>query len=378
MDGSMTLQGKGFFTLDLSGCEGGDAAAFVTTAKEAGLTHIFIKIADGVEAYNLDPRGVDSALPFVQALQLSGLTVWGWHKVYGQNPLAEATIAIQRAQSLQLSGYAIEAGTEFEKSGSTATAAQFMGALCGALNLPIALNSYRFPNYHPEFPWAAFLIGCDYNMPRLFWEQDHNAGEQLRESKRQCDALPHARPFIPSASAFTTPGWAPQPADIGDFLDTAQMLGLPAVNFYHWQSCRLDLPRVWTSIAEFSWPVPAADKMTMVTSHPDPLPIVITDPFAIEFVASLNTRHPDRIIGLYDPAAVRTWVDETLHGIPAIRDAFAALFTNLPNGIAFSLTHSQMDKDVHYITWKAGPLNGETTLVLKNGKIIQDYTFIAR
>ncbi len=186
------------------------------------------------------------------------------------------------------------------------------------------------------------------------------------------------RPFIPSASAFTAPGWAPQPADIGEFLDTAQMLGLPAVNFYHWQACRQDLPRIWTSIAEFSWPVPPADKMTVVASHPDPLPIVITDPFAIEFVASLNTRHPDRMIDLYDPAAVRTWVDETLHGTPAIRAAYAALFTDLPNGIAFSLTHAQMDKDVHYITWKAGPMNGETTLVLKNGKIIQDYTFINR
>jgi hypothetical protein len=156
MDGSMTLQGKGFFTIDLSGCEGGDPAAFVTTTKEAGLTHIFIKIADGVEAYNLDRRGADRALPFVQALQISGLTVWGWHRVNGQNPLVEATIAIQRAQSLQLSGYVFEAGTEFEKPGSTAIATQFMGALRGALNLPIPLGG--LPS-RMRLPYATPLLG---------------------------------------------------------------------------------------------------------------------------------------------------------------------------------------------------------------------------
>ena len=33
-------------------------------------------------------------------------------------------------------------------------------------------------------------------MPQVYWEQSHNAGDQLRESKKECDALPNAKPFI--------------------------------------------------------------------------------------------------------------------------------------------------------------------------------------
>jgi hypothetical protein len=94
-------------------------------------------------------------------------------------------------------------------------------------------------------------------------------------------------------------------------------------------------------------------------------------------MATLNSRKAGQVAALYDPAAVRTWVDETLYGLIAIQDGYATLFANLPEGIEFSLTQAQVDNDVHFLSWKAGPLTGETTLVLKNGKIVQDYTFIS-
>ena len=33
---------------------------------------------------------------------------------------------------------------------------------------PIALSSYRYPNYHPQLPWDEFLSQCDLNMPQVY------------------------------------------------------------------------------------------------------------------------------------------------------------------------------------------------------------------
>jgi hypothetical protein len=372
----MTLQGKGFFTFILPECEGGDPAAIVAEAQSAGLSHVIVKIADGVRAFGMDPSGIDFTVPVVQALRVGGIAVWGWQTVRGNNPAAEAEIAIQRVHALGLDGYVVNAETEYKQPGKEAAARLFMSAVRDSLTIPIALSSYRFPNYHPEFPWSAFLEKCDYHMPKVFWELAHNAGVQLVESKHQCDALPNARPYIPTGAAYNVAGWTPTPADILDFLDTANTLGLPAVNFFHWGHCRRYLPKIWTTIAGFDWPAPLQEKPPVL---PDPPTTPSTPPDAVstKFLATLNNCEARQMAALYDPAAVRIWVDEILYGPIAIRDGYATLFDNLPAGIVFTLSQAHVDNDVHYLTWKAGPLSGETTLVLKNGKIVLDYTFIS-
>ena len=90
----MTLQGKGFFAFNLPDCEGGDPSSILAAAQAAGLSHIIVKIADGVQAAGIDPSGVDFTAPVVQALQQAGMNVWGWQSVYGNDPSAEAAIAI--------------------------------------------------------------------------------------------------------------------------------------------------------------------------------------------------------------------------------------------------------------------------------------------
>ena len=227
----MTLQGKGFFTLLLPECEGGDPAAIVAAAQAASLSHVIVKIADGVNAFGIDASGIDFTAPVVQALRTTGIAVWGWHSVHGNNPMAEAAIAIARTQALGLDGYVVDAENDYQRPDMAGAARQFMVEVRKALTIPIALSSYRFPDYHSELPWSTFLEFCDLHMPKVTWEQAHNAGEQLRESKRQCDALPNARPIIPTGPAYASSGWSPTAEEINDFLNTARALGLPAVNF---------------------------------------------------------------------------------------------------------------------------------------------------
>jgi len=374
----MTLQGKGFFAFNLPDCEGGDPSSILAAAQAAGLSHIIVKIADGAKEAGIDASGVDFTAPVVQALHQAGMTVWGWQYVYGDNPSAEATIAITRTQALGLDGYVVSAGEEFERPGRAIAAHQFITTVRGALKVPIALNSYRFPNYHPKFPWSDFLLSCDLHMPKVYWEQAHNAGEQLSESKRQCDALPNAKPYIPSGAAYSAPGWSPTARDITDFLNTAELLSLPAVNFFDWDTCHASLPLTWKAITSFTWPAasqgnPPAQTPTNVPSTP---PITPSDTFLLQFLAALNSHNATQVSALYDPAAIQVWADQILRGVVSVQAGFAAFFDSLPAGTAFTSLTAQVNDDLHTFSWKAGPLSGETILTLQNGKIIQDYTFI--
>jgi hypothetical protein len=371
----MTLQGKGLIIYNLPECEAGEPGSILAAAQAAGLSHVLIKVADGEKAFGMDAAGGDQAAPVVQALQQAGIAVWGWHSVHGTDPDAEAAIAIMRSHILGLDGYVVCAADEFARPGMANTARQFMQVIRGALTVPIALSSYRFPNYHPEFPWSNFLEFCDVHMPQVTWEQAHNPAEQLRESKRQCDALPNAKPFIPTGPAYSISGWNPSAEEIIEFLNAAVQLGLPAINFYDWDDCHKDQPLLWTAIAEFPWPTSIKANPPVPSSNPQTTP-VIPEVFLSQFVEALNSRQPAKVSALYDPAAIQVWADHILKGAEAIQSGYDAFFDSLPAGAVQCITQASMEGDACLFTWKVGPLTGETTLVIKNGKIILEYTFI--
>ena len=402
----MTLQGKGFITLTLPDCEGGGPEALVAEAKAAGLSHVIVKIADGVKVFGVDASGNDLTAPVVNALRAAGIIVWGWHSIYGNAPSDEANIAIQRAQSLGLDGYVMNAGSDYKHSGKEAAAGQFISAVRDALTIPIALSSFRFPNYHSEFPWSTFLEKCDYHMPQVYWEQAHNAGGQLRESKRQCDALPNAKPYIATGPTYCVIGWEPTPTEISEFLSTACDLGISAVNFFDWDSCRKSLPEVWTTIAEFGWstqsqitPAAASKSPTSEPTHqPDPESenpatpepsnppptaspetpsLSSTEVFSTQFLAALNSRKAGQVAALYNTNAVRVWAENIVYGSVSIQAAYATFFSSLPAKTTFSLLTIKGDDDLLLINWKVGSSIGKTTLFLQEGKIILDYTFLA-
>ena len=374
----MNPQCKGFFILNLPDCEGGQPKSILATAQAAGLSHVFVKIADGVKPAGVCASGVDFTAPVVQALQGAGLAVWGWQYVFGDNPSAEAALAIRRVQALGLDGYVVSARSEYERSGMSNAAQQFITTVHTALKVPIALSSYRFPNYHPQFPWSAFLTFCDLNMPQVYWEQAHDTSDQLSESKRQCDALPNARPYIPTGAAYNSPGWSPTAQDITDFLDTAQALGLPSVNFFDWHTCRANLPLLWTAIASFPWPAPLQANLPAKTppaaiNTPSATPL---DAFLAQFLAALNNRNAAQVSALYDPAATQVWADQIRRGAGSIQTGFAAFFTSLSAGTVFTIASARVENDLYTFAWKAGQLASETILTIKNGKIILDYTFL--
>ena len=109
----------------------------VNKAKDAGLTHVIIKIADGASAYNVDLAG-----PAVDAFKAAGIPVWGWAWLWMREPFQEAEIAAHRSNTLELDGFIINA--EHPAKGKAQEARAYMNTLRELLpDLPLALSWHK-------------------------------------------------------------------------------------------------------------------------------------------------------------------------------------------------------------------------------------------
>lgn len=360
----MALQGKGFMIWKIPSCEGGSPTQIASEAKKAGLTHVLIKIADGITAYNVNRETkIDLVPPVVQALKSQGIQVWGWHYLYGVNPAREAQIAVRRVTELGLQGYIIDAEQEFKLASGTSAARTFMTELRKGLpNKPVALSSYRFPSYHPQFPWNAFLEKCDYNMPQVYWEQAHNPAAQLDRCVRELSNLTYIRPVMPTGPVYRTPTWSPTPEDIQEFLVKAKALNLSSVNFFTWDYKNTSLKPLWDVVAAFQWSSPTAP----------------TKDVAEQYIEALNTRNPAHVSSLFRIDAVHITAAHTIAGSDAIQSWYSNFFNQVPNA-SFKLTGFTGSNSTRHITWTASSpsgsiKNGCDTIGSLDGKIIYHYT----
>ncbi len=363
----MTLKGKGFYIWKIPDCEGGDANKIANVAKAAGLSHVLIKIADGIYTYNYDwNKRVDLVPPVANALRARGIQVWGWQFVYGSYPSKEADIAIKRIKELNLDGFAIDAEHHYRESGKAAAAKTYMRELRGGVgnNFPLALSSYRFPSLHP-IPWNEFLEKCDYNMPQVYWMGAHNPGAQLARTLNEFESLKYRPPIIPTGAAFTEHGWTPTTQDVEEFLITAQSLNLSAANFWEWWNTREVLSpkhKIWDVIAEYEWDGGGGG------------PQDITG----KYIEALNSHDYNKVVDLYTDEAVHVTSERTIVGKGKIRAWYRNFFSSLlPNG-TFTLTSFSGSDNSRHLSWtarsSAGNVNdGNDTFGLIDDKITYHY-----
>jgi hypothetical protein len=362
----MALAGKGFFIWKIPNCEAGNATAIASAAAAAGLSHVLIKIADGNYASNYSySTKTDLVPPVVQALHKKGIQVWGWHYVYGGDPVGEAKIAISRCQSLSLDGYAIDAEGEYKTAGRATAASRFMTELRRAMpNFPIALCSYRYPTYHPQLPWKAFLEKCDYNMPQVYWEQAHNPGAQLRRCVKEFQAIAPFRPIMPVGAAYSTSGWTPTVSDLNEFLATVKDLGLPAASFFSWDYARNNLKTLWGAVGAYSWPVDSVPSPTV----------------AQLLFQALNSHDPTTIANLYTTNAIRITSAATLQGVDSVKAWYDNFFTKILTNATFKMTGVSSVGNTRHLTWTATGTNGKITdgkdtFGIVGGKIGYHYSY---
>lgn len=360
----MALEGKGFYIWKILYCEAGDIGAIVSLAQQARLSHVLIKIANGTYGYNIDSDGNDLVPPLVGALNEANIEAWGWHYVYGDNPIGEANKAVQRIEQTNVSGYVIDAEREYKQPGKDQAAINFISRLRSVYpSLTVALSSYRFPSYHPNIPWEEFLEGCDISMPQVYWVLNHNPRDQLIRTVNEYQAITPSRPIIPTGSAYKAGGWAVTPEDIVEFLDTAKSLNLSAANFWEWSHTRKYLPEVWEAISDYTW-----------FDTPPPLDI------AQEYIAALNTHDVNQVLDLYTPTAIHVNALRTIQGSASLRAWYLSFLNHILANADFTLTNYAGTGSNRHLSWTASSstgdvLNGDDTFGLINGKIAYHYTY---
>ncbi len=364
----MTIAGKGFFTWKLPNCESGDANLIAKQARSAGLTHLVVKVADGTMIYNGtwgDPK--DYTSPVVTALRANGVKVWGWHYIYGDNPVGEANIAITRIRQYNLDGYVIDVEKEYKESGKKAAAKKFMGTVRNAFpNLTIALSSYRYPSLHPQIPWKEFLEKCDITMPQVYWLKAHNPGDQLARCVKEFQAKSPSLPIIPTGAAYREFGWQPTDKEVLEFIKKAKELNLSGVNFWEWSDARSGkLPGVWETIQKYNWSERDAPKDISVT-----------------LVEAMNEHNIDKIVSLYSLPAVHINTRRITQGLDNLRLWYAQLFNDILPNSKFTLGSYSGKESSRHFTWTASSSkgyvrNGNDTLGILNGKIGYHYSFFS-
>ena len=374
--GDMTfLQGKGMYLWRINNVEGGNPVAMAEVAKQAGLSHVLVKVADGRGTYNTYKQengyeyfnaqdGVDHVPGVVSALRARGIKVWGWQYIYGEDPLLEARVAIRRIQQFSLDGFAVNAEMQFERLGMDVPARIYMSELRRALpDLPIALSSYRYPQVHAYFPWTAFLEFCDLNMPQVYWMGAHNPAEQLVRCLHEFQSLPVWRPIFPTGAAFQEHGWRATPEEVTAFLAAVKQNGLPGCNFWEWYYARQKDSELWNPVRDFSWGA--------VTDKPD---------VAIRYVDALNSNDPVQVAALYNPSGVHVTAGRTRQGTEAILRWYNSLLRDTLPGATFAITGLTVNDNIHTLTWTAESgggqvLDGKDSLGIKDQQIAYHYSF---
>jgi hypothetical protein len=362
------LQGKGFYIWKVPNCEGGDPEKIAFVAHQSGLTHVLVKIANGIYDYNYDVvLKKDLVAPLSNALAKYNIKTWGWHYVYGDLPKKEAEAAIRQIRKIPLDGYVIDAEAEYK--GKYPSCRIFMNELRSAFpTFPMALSSYRYPKYHNDLPWTDFLSKCDLNMPQVYWEQLRNPGEQLEKSLNEFKSLitPH-KPLVPTGSAYGANNWYPKPAEILEFMNKAVLLGLSGVNFWSWDYCRRSLPLLWETIASFDWPGS----------------LNIAKDIVEDLVVAINSKNLSSILNLYQSDAVHIDAKQTVQGHSSLSAWYSDLInSDLKDKTIQILEFSKKDPSRQF-SWVAKDaagvcFDGKDTLGLLDNKIIYHYSSFTR
>jgi hypothetical protein len=244
------LTGKGCWLWKLPACENGDPGAITSAAVQAGLSHVVVKVAEGVKGYN--DRGQLSRL--VTALHSKGVAVWGFGYSYGgsaERAAAEGDFLGKQVKALGMDGAVIDAEGEYEAHGSDAWAQACGEALKGAYAGPAALSSFWSPQeYHPTFPWRPFLslVGCI--MPQVYWGATRDAALTLRQSAAEFAPYLQANAglqFFPTGAINQEEGGG-NPQTVTHFGAEVDAEGLAGANFWVWDEA---VASMWGAMAKW-------------------------------------------------------------------------------------------------------------------------------
>lgn len=214
--------------------------------KRIGVKWVSIKIRDGIYPSNyVNEKGTYTGKPdyleyVIQQFKAAGIEVGGWAFLYtGSTMVRQAQLASGDVSKYGLSHLLVDAeaihnlGAMWKDPRAAGWGKQYMDALTTPKGFDVGLCSYRFPSYHPDFPFRTFLLHPKntVNAPQMYWLKARNPGFQLRKSFVENQAI-RKLPFYPIGAAFREWGWEPTPAEIKEFIDTCHAMGIKGYGFW--------------------------------------------------------------------------------------------------------------------------------------------------
>jgi hypothetical protein len=191
-------------------------------ATQAGAHTLFVKAGEGVTAES------QFSPALVAGLRGAGISVCAWTFVRGQEPLAEAAVAIAAAHN-GAQCLVVDAEGEYDKLYGAAQV--FVRTLRHALGarFPIALAGQAEVLQHPTFPYSVFLGpgAFDYDMPQIYWRDLGVSVDGAFSASIAINSI-YGRPLAPVGQLFGEP----PPAEIARFRALAVAYGAPGLSFF--------------------------------------------------------------------------------------------------------------------------------------------------
>ncbi len=245
---SSTLVGRSMFIWKLAQVVTTELgiAGVVNKAKAAGLSSLWIKVADGAKAYgNLNTATAASQFRALQAaLNAEGIRVWGWQVPYGKtrpNAEAEADCAIQLAHDFSLDGILMDAeGGDDYFTGGPDVAEAYAAKLSAGLRAQgrgIAMCGNDIPSNFPGYPFDKFVEHADANAPQVYYGGSPSVSKRLNKAIQANSA--YSQPLVPVGAAWIGDQGGCSSASAcaeraREFLRLVQENQFQGCSFWHW------------------------------------------------------------------------------------------------------------------------------------------------
>jgi hypothetical protein len=229
--------GRGMWIWYVSASNGGSLSSIIATARQYGMSTLFVKAGDGTGAWSQFNRQL------VSSLHARGLKACAWQYVYGNNPAGEAQVG---AAAVRNGADCLVIDAESEYQGKYIQAQTYMTQLrklVGA-NYPVALAGFPYVDYHPGFPYSVFLGpgGAQYNTPQMYWVDIGTSVDGVYTHTYNYNRL-YGRPIAPLGQVYNRP----PSGQIVRFREESRSYTAQGVSWWDWQEAA---PSAWHAVSQ--------------------------------------------------------------------------------------------------------------------------------
>jgi len=235
--------------------EGGDLGAVVLRAKEAGLSTLWVRVADSSSGF-YGAKYLDSLVPLAHR---AGLKVVGWGFPFLGDPAADGAWTAQLLD-WQKDGQRLDAfSPDLETAGEGVVVTdKRLGAYLGLARQRLAGRPLVATVYNPtdklwaSYPYRLVASYADAMAPMVYWGCREPGAEVQRAVSRLATL---GLPVVPAGQSYNMArdgGRAGNPsgAETLRFLDTARRAGAVGAAFWVWQDTSAEQ---WQAISSYPW-----------------------------------------------------------------------------------------------------------------------------